>query len=34
MISDYMVIFAFLVLIVGLCEFLLSFQKGENDEIQ
>jgi len=30
MISDYM---AFLVLIVWLCEFLLSFQKGENDEI-
>jgi hypothetical protein len=28
MISDYMVVFAFLVLIVGLCEFLLSFQKG------
>ena len=29
MISDYMVVFAFLVLIVGLCEFLLSFQKGD-----
>ena len=29
MISDYLVIFAFLGLIVGLCEFLLSFQKGD-----
>jgi len=29
MISDYMVVFAFLVLIVWICEFLLSFQKGD-----